>query len=113
MEHAKPKWSVELPTKEDSEHWVDLPREKPIPKQKPMTKWERFRIEKGLPMKQKRGRMVFDEKTSEWVPRYGAGSVKKIQDQHNWLMEEKAKHRDAGLDPFTYQKNEKKLDKEK
>ena len=63
--------------------------------------------------KQKRSRMVYDEITKDWVPRYGAGSVKKIADKYNWLMEEKAKHREAGLDPFTYAKNEKKLAKEK
>lgn len=41
------------------------------------------------------------------------GSIKKIEDKHNWLMEEKSKHVAAGLDPFTYQKNEKKLTREK
>ena len=57
--------------------------------------------------------MVYDEKTDDWVPRYGMGSIKKIQDKHNWLMEEKPKHVEAGIDPFTYKKNEKKLDQEK
>jgi len=39
---------------------VVLPREKPIPKEKAMTKWEKFRIEKGIQAKAKRSRMVFD-----------------------------------------------------
>lgn len=41
------------------------------------------------------------------------GSIKKVDEKFNWVMEEKQKHRDAGLDPFTFQKNEKKLDQEK
>lgn len=33
--------------------------------------------------------MVYDEITKDWVPRYGMGSAKKIEEQHNWLMEDK------------------------
>jgi regulator of ribosome biosynthesis len=90
-----------------------LPREKPVPKPKPLTKWEKFRIEKGLPAKEKRSRMVFDPITQDWVPRFGMGSIKKIQDEANWIMEEKPKHVAAGIDPFTYKKQEKKIEKEK
>lgn len=57
--------------------------------------------------------MVYDPITKDWVPRFGMGSVKKIAEQHNWLMEEKPKHVEAGVDPFTYKKNEKKLEQEK
>jgi hypothetical protein len=57
--------------------------------------------------------MVYDEHTKEWVPRYGMGSVKKIGEKYNWLMEEKAKHREAGMDPFEYEANKKKLAQEK
>ena len=57
--------------------------------------------------------MVYDEITKDWVPRFGMGNVKKIEDRHNWVMEEKPKHLESGLDPFTYKKNEKKLEKEK
>lgn len=92
---------------------VVLPRQKPAPKPKPLTKWERFRQEKGLNVKEKRSRMVYDEITKDWVPRYGAGSVKKVQEKFNWLMEETAKHRAAGMNPYEYKKNEKKLVKEK
>jgi len=41
------------------------------------------------------------------------GSIKKIGEKHNWLMEEKPKHVEAGLDPYTYKKNEKKIELEK
>lgn len=92
---------------------IVLPREKPIPKEKPLTKWEKFRIEKGLATREKRSRMVYDPITNDFVPRYGMGSIKKIEDKYNWVMEEKPKHAEAGMDPFTYKKNEKKLEKEK
>jgi hypothetical protein len=43
LEYTKSKWNVRLP-----ESKVTLPRQHPPPKQKPLTKWEKFRIEKGL-----------------------------------------------------------------
>lgn len=108
LEYTKAIWSVELPDPK-----ITYPREKPIPKPKPMTKWERFRIEKGLPAKEKRSRMVFDPITKDWVPRYGMGSIKKIEEKYIWLMEENPKQVEAGTDPFTYKKQQKKLEKEK
>jgi regulator of ribosome biosynthesis len=78
-----------------------------------LTKWEKFRLEKGIQAKGKRSRLVFDPITNDWVPRHGMGSIKKIEDKYNWVMEEKQKHVEAGLDPFTYKKNEKKIEREK
>ena len=63
--------------------------------------------------RKKRSRLVFDPITNDWVPRWGTGSKKKIEDQHNWLMEEKPKHVEAGMDPFSYAKAEKKAKLEK
>lgn len=57
--------------------------------------------------------MVFDPITNDWVPRYGMGSIKKIAEKHNWLMEEKPKHVAAGINPFEFKKNEKKIETEK
>jgi len=37
------------------------------------------------------------------------GSIKKIAERHNWLMEEKPRHVEAAVDPFTYKKNEKRI----
>ena len=99
-------FSVDLPPPK-----VVLPREKPIPKPKPLTKWEKFRLEKGLGTKKKRARIVYDPITKDWVPRHGGKSVKKIEDKYNWIMEDKEKY--GGKDPFTYLKEEKKLKKEK
>lgn len=50
-----------------------LPRSMPVPKPKPLTKWEKFRVEKGLPPKAKRSRMVYSEEAKDWVPRWGKG----------------------------------------
>ena len=47
-----------------------LPREKPIPKAAPPTRWELFAKEKGI-KKRKRERMVFDDEKKEWAPRWG------------------------------------------
>ena len=107
LEFAKSKFNVELPDPN-----VVLPREKPIPKPKPLTKWEKFRQEKGIDPKSKRSRMVFDPISNDWVPRYGMGSIKKIEEKHNWLMEEKPKNIAAGVNPFDYKKNEKKIEME-
>lgn len=64
-----------------------LPREKPLPKPKPLTKWQKFANAKGIQHKRK-DRMVFDEDTQQWVPRWGYGGInKKGEDQ--WLHEVK------------------------
>jgi regulator of ribosome biosynthesis len=50
-----------------------LPRSKPIPRPKPLTKWEKYRLEKGLQPREKRSRMVYSETAGDWVPRWGKG----------------------------------------
>ncbi|KAI9756501.1 MAG: hypothetical protein M4579_003840 [Chaenotheca gracillima] len=64
-----------------------LPREKPLPAAKAMTKWQQFAAKKGIKDKKKgEGKMVYDEATGEWVPRYGyKGANKKEEGQ--WLVE--------------------------
>lgn len=52
--------------------------------------------------RKKRSRLVFDATTNDWVPRWGANSIKKIEEKHNWLMVDKPA--DAGSDPFTRRK---------
>lgn len=61
-----------------------IPREKPIPKKKPPTKWEQFAKKKGI-QKKKRERMVWDEVAKEWKARFGHKRVNDIDDK--WLME--------------------------
>jgi regulator of ribosome biosynthesis len=96
LEYTKALWSVELP-----EPKIVTPRQKPAPKEKPKTKWEKFREEKGLPTRKKRSRLVFDPITNDWVPRWGPNSKKKIEAKHEWLLEDKPKHIENGVDPFT------------
>eukprot|EP00452_MALV-II_sp_L67-6_P000166 gene166-39_t len=57
-----------------------VPREKPVPTEKAMTRWERFAQEKGI-KKKKRSRLVWDEITKDWVPRWGYKSIKQIEDK--------------------------------
>ena len=87
---------------------ITLPRSLPIPIEKPLTKWEKYKKEKGITQR-KRSRMVFSEEVGDWVPRWGKGSVKHIQDSMNWLMEEK----EPGVNPFEQKSNEKQLAKAK
>jgi hypothetical protein len=101
-------YSVQLPASK-----IVLPRQQPPPKEKQLTKWEKFRQERGITPREKRSRMVYDEITKDWVPRFGMGSIKKIQKNNEYIMVEKPKHVEAGMDPFTYKQNEKRLDKEK
>lgn len=62
-----------------------IPREKPLPSAKPMTKWEKFAKAKGI-VKQKRSAKVFDEDTKEWTARHGAKSAKN-RDMNDWCKE--------------------------
>merc|ERR1719473_1061442 len=57
-------------------------------------------------------RMVWNEQVKDWVPRWGAGSTKKIEDKHNWLIPCKP-GQDPNEDPFQKRRDEKKLDQAK
>ncbi|KAM3728944.1 Ribosome biogenesis regulatory protein [Dirofilaria immitis] len=62
-----------------------LPREKPLPSERQLTKWEQYAKQKGL-RKRKKDRKVFDEQTQEWKARYGYKSVKN-NNADDWLIE--------------------------
>ncbi|KAI8061469.1 ribosome biogenesis regulatory protein-domain-containing protein [Gilbertella persicaria] len=62
-----------------------LPREKPLPKDKPLTRWEKFAKAKGIQNK-KRERMVYDEETGEYVPRWGYKPKEEGKLDADWLM---------------------------
>lgn len=47
-----------------------LPRAKPVPKPKPLTKWQEFAKAKGI-TKNKKDKLKWDEQLSKWVPLYG------------------------------------------
>lgn len=76
-----------------------FPRHKKIPVQsKYKTRWETFAATKGI-QKKKRSRMVYDENKGDWVPRWGARSIKKNQNQEDWAIELKPEDRNNS-DPF-------------
>ena len=82
-----------------------LPREKPVPEPKPQTRWEKFAEQKGIENK-KRGRMVWNDETQQWAPRYGYKRAN--DDGADWpIMEVKAGD-DPNADPWTLRKQEKK-----
>ena len=83
---------------------IALPRSLPIPIAKPATKWEKYIMEKGITQR-KRSRMVYSEEIGDWVPRWGKGSAKHIQDSMNWVMEEK----EPGVNPFEKKSTEKQI----
>ncbi|XP_065844220.1 uncharacterized protein [Oscarella lobularis] len=64
---------------------IAVPREKPVPKPAPPTKWEQYAKLKGI-QKKKRSRMVFDEASKDWKPRWGAQRAGK-PDSGDWLTE--------------------------
>jgi len=90
-----------------------LPREKRCPKEEVKTRWEKFRDEKGLAPRKRRGRLVYDPIQKDWVPRWGKGSIKKLAEGDNWLMHEKPKHVITRINPFDYARKEKKGELEK
>eukprot|EP00730_Choanoeca_flexa_P001671 TRINITY_DN10739_c0_g1_i6.p1 TRINITY_DN10739_c0_g1~~TRINITY_DN10739_c0_g1_i6.p1 ORF type:complete len:348 (+),score=88.63 TRINITY_DN10739_c0_g1_i6:136-1179(+) len=74
-----------------------LPREKPVPESMPKTKWEQFAEMKGI-QKKKKSRMVFDEATQEWKPRWGYGRSGADKSKHGWI--EVPDHADPYEDQF-------------
>ena len=47
--------------------------------------------------------MVYSELAKDWVPRWGKGSAKKIEEQANWAIEDDG----SGINPFAKKKAEK------
>ena len=88
-----------------------FPRHKKIPEVKALTKWEKFAQDKGI-HKTKRSRMVFDEITKTYVPRWGSGSIKKIQEAADFIREVKP-GQNPNEDPFAKDAKKKKIQKEK
>jgi len=88
-----------------------FPRHKKIPEQKALTKWERFAKDKGIQSK-KRSRMVFDEVTQQWLPRWGPGSIKHVHNDADIIREVKPDDH-PNEDPFDKSAKLKRLDQEK
>lgn len=66
---------------------TQLPREKPVPKVKEKTKWERFAEKKGIKAKRKDGKLAYDDAKGEWRPKYGFKGKKTTGVQDDWVVE--------------------------
>lgn len=62
-----------------------LPRAKPIPKPKTLTKWQQFAKLKGI-QKKKKSKLSWDEQLQKWVPLYGYRRAV-AQKQKDWVLE--------------------------
>jgi len=84
-----------------------IPREKPIPEVAPMTRWEKFAKEKGI-KKRKRGRMVWDDTTESYKPRWGMDRVN--DPKKTWILPDKPEElaRYGAEDPFHLEQIKKK-----
>lgn len=63
-----------------------LPREKPLPVEKPQTKWQQFAAKKGIEPKKRGDKLVFDEEKGEWLPKWGFKGANK-KGEGDWLVE--------------------------
>lgn len=83
-----------------------IPREKPLPKAKPPTKWEQYAKLKGI-TKTKKGRKVWDDVAKEWRPTWGMNAAGDKTKQ--WCIPYSSKD-DPNMDLFakaTSEKNER------
>lgn len=62
-----------------------LPRLRKVPGPKPLTKWEKFALEKGI-KKKKTDKKKFDEVLDKWVPTYGHKRAE-AEKQRDWVLE--------------------------
>lgn len=60
----------------------------PLPPPKAQTTWERFAAKKGIKAKttEQRKKMVYDEATGEWVPKWGYKGANKAG-ENDWIVE--------------------------
>jgi len=81
-----------------------VPREKPLPKAKPLTKWQQFAQKKGI-VKHKKSKFVWDDAKKEWGRRYG---FNKANDESKpWLIEVPV-NADPNEDQFAKRTTDKK-----
>eukprot|EP01024_Parvocaulis_polyphysoides_P032409 TRINITY_DN29018_c0_g1_i1.p1 TRINITY_DN29018_c0_g1~~TRINITY_DN29018_c0_g1_i1.p1 ORF type:complete len:380 (-),score=61.26 TRINITY_DN29018_c0_g1_i1:327-1466(-) len=81
-----------------------LPRAKPVPEKRPMTKWEKFAQAKGI-VKRKKTKLLWDEASQSWKRRWG---YKKADDPEQVPIIEAGPNDKVGEDPFEKMQNEKR-----
>lgn len=67
---------------------VALPREKPVPKDKKPTKWEEFAKTKNMRLHNDQDKLVYDQVSDEFRPRFGMGRVNN-ELENDWVVEVK------------------------
>ena len=82
---------------------ITIPREKPLPKKKPPTKWEAYAALKGI-TKKKKGRKVWDDVAKQWRPTWG---MNKVGDKTKQWLIEMNKNEDPNTDLFAKRTSEK------
>lgn len=89
-----------------------LPREKPVPADKPMTKWQEFARKKGIKAKTRDGNLVYDEEKGEWVPKWGYKGKNK-DGENDWLVEvdEKKEKKDGAPGDARAEKREERRER--
>merc|ERR1712136_189221 len=103
-------WELPTERKEDAvmaklpEPTTILPREKPVPKPKSETRFERFARMKGM-KKRKKDKLVYDEASGKWKRRHGYDKAN--EKEKNWMMPYK-KTEDTSVDLFKKQTEAKK-----
>merc|ERR1719356_1150037 len=85
-----------------------LPRQKPVPKEKPKTRWQQFMEDRNM-RKRKRSRLVWDEASGDWKPRWGYKSAKKTKEAGQMGIYEVKQGEDPNSNPFERMKAEKRL----
>ena len=85
-----------------------LPREKPLPKPKPPTRWERFAKEKGIQKRQKRSAQMWDEPSQSWKRRHGQDRVAASNEFTAPVVDAKPWEMTGVEDPFSVQRADKK-----
>ena len=85
---------------------TQLPRQKPMPEPRPLTRFERFARRKGMPTKKKRSKLVWDESEQRWKRRHGKDRVSREQDIA--VKEASENDQPGSTDPFTRLEQERK-----
>ncbi|XP_057366161.1 ribosome biogenesis regulatory protein homolog [Daphnia carinata] len=81
-----------------------LPRAKPAPKEKALSKWEKYAKEKGI-TKRKKSKATWDEELKKWVPRFGYKKAL-AEKEKNWVVEVPGNAHN-GMDPIALRKTKK------
>jgi regulator of ribosome biosynthesis len=80
-----------------------VPREKPLPKAKPETKWQKFAAEKGI-AKRAKSKLVWDESSNEWKRRHG---YDRVNDDSDTIIVNAKQGDGPDSDPFAEAKKAK------